>query len=59
MDIIVVSAGCCLYVYEIDLLVGKNVPVYQIDLRNIIDVELLGRCFRYFDFVTDHILAMT
>ena len=41
------------------MLVGRSLAVYQVDLRNIFGVELLGRCFRYFDFVNDHILAMT
>ena len=59
MDIVVIAAGCCLYVYEIDVLVGRNMAVYQVDLRNVFGVELLGKCFRYFDFVNDHILAMT
>lgn len=41
------------------MLVGRSLAVYQVDLRNVFGVELLGRCFRYFDFVNDHILAMT
>ena len=51
LEVVVVAAGACLYVYESEVVVGRVVPVYWVDLRNVVGVDLLGDFFRYFDFI--------
>lgn len=59
-NILAVAAGTYVYVYGLDVLSSKASPILACNLKNQEEnVQLMSYNFKYFDFVTNFILAMT